>query len=345
MAAVTMMDIARKAKVSRPTVSMVLNGRANQVKISEKTKQLVLEVSKSLGYRRNEIARSMVTGRTNFIVFVGDLSSEYCSTVLKGVVEKAKARNFFVKIFSNADFDNFSDQLNSIIEQRPAGIIFRSVSKDDFTCISDLCRQYDIPFAIAGSSFPGSCGIRVYTADEEGAAMAVEHFAELGHKKIAHISGDRSHGYVELRRTGFLEKMSELSLTLPDNYLINDDNIDSIEQATATLLTSANRPTAIFCASDPVALVVIRAARSVGLKVPEELSVIGFANMYLTQLTDPPLTTVAEPFVALGRTVAGELINEIEDKKRLSFNKQVEQVLEVELIVRGSTGPVKTPVC
>ena len=128
MAAITMMDIARKAKVSRPTVSFVLNGRASQIKISDKTKQLVLETSKKLGYRRNEIARFMVTGKTNFIGFIGDLSFEYCAMVLKGVVEKAESLQYYVKIFSHLDPDCFEENLNTIIEQRPAGIIFRTLS-------------------------------------------------------------------------------------------------------------------------------------------------------------------------------------------------------------------------
>lgn len=341
MAAVTMMDIARKAKVSRPTVSLILNGRETQVRISESTRQRVLDVSKSLGYRRNEIARSMVTGKSNFIGFTGDISHEYCSMMLKGIVEKAEFRKYYVKIFSDPDPDKFETNVNTIIEQRPAGIIFRSLSKKNYEFISRECRLYEIPFAIAGSSFPGNCGIRVSTADDKGAAMAVKHLIKLGHKRIAHISGDRISGYVELRRAGFLAQMKKMQLDVPENYFIHSDKIEVIEKSAVDLLSTKNRPTAIFCASDHFAMVVIRAARRVGLSVPEDISVIGFANMNLSKLADPPLTTIAEPFIELGQTVADELINEIEKDDKISLSKQIEKELDVKLIIRDSTGPVK----
>lgn len=337
MAPVTMKDIAIEANVSRPTVSMVLNGKKDGIRISDATRKRVLLASQRLGYRRNEIARSMVMGRTNFIGFIGDITYEYSSETLAGVVESAESRGFYVKVFSNITADSFEEKIGKVIEQRPAGVIFRSLSETQYERVSELCFSHNTPFAVVGSSFPGPKGIRVTTDDEAGAISAVEHLVSLGHSRIAFVSADRASGYVESRRAGFFKGMECAGLSVPEEYVIHNEESDLIEGLILELLALKEPPSAIFCSSDYFAMLVKRAAGKTGLNVPKDLSVVGYGNLGFAKFADPPLTTVSEPYTEMGGVAAGILIDEIEKHVKPSFESQIERKLDVELVVRGST--------
>lgn len=342
MAAITMKKIASEAKVSRPTVSAVLNGRAESARISEKTTRKIIETAKRLGYRRNEIARAMVTGRSNFIGFVGDLSYEYASLVMKGAVERADALGYFVKVFTQRKGGEFESFLHRMIEQRPAGIIFRTLLAEEHDIVLKECLSHDIPFSIAGSSFHGCRGIRVLTDDEHGAKIAVDRLVALGHADIAHFSGKRGNGYVELRRSGFLKAMEAHGLSPRDEFIFHDDPLERLEIAACELFSSEDRPTAVFCASDYIAMVLLRAIRKVGLSVPEDVSVIGYSGMLAAELSDPPLTTISEPFVEMGNFASEMLIEEILGSERRSLDRRIDVVLDVSLKEGKSTAPVST---
>lgn len=135
--------------------------------------------------------------------------------------------------------------------------------------------------------------------------------------------------------------MKELGLEVLTNYLVNEEEIPNIEKATRKLLALRKRPTAIFCASDHYAMIVMRTARQMELTIPDDLSVVGYANLSFAKLADPPLTTISEPFDSMGQIVATELINEIDNKNKITFSQQLERILEVELIIRNSTAEKK----
>ncbi|OGV55975.1 MAG: hypothetical protein A2017_07870 [Lentisphaerae bacterium GWF2_44_16] len=335
---VTMKDIAKAAKVSRPTVSIVLNGRSTQIRISDETKKIVEETAERLGYRRNDIARSMVTGKTNCIGFVdSDIVSEYSSRILSGIIKECNEKNYFVKIFPYYEEVYFKDVVKRIIEQRPAGLICRSLSEEMLECLRKEAFNLGIPIAVTGSSFPHDWGIRIVTDDEDGASQATKHLIDLGHKHIAHVNFSWKRGFAELRKSGFLKTMASYSLKVTPNHIVLLKNINKAEELIGKLFDLPEIPTAIFCATDEIAAIAIRAARKKRLNVPDDISITGFADMKISRLTDPSLTTVSEPFDKIGKIAADELIKEIERPSKRYFSKAMEKKIDLKLIIRNST--------
>jgi len=339
---VTMKDIAREAKVSRPTVSMILNGRDSEVRISEETRKRVLETARVLDYRRNEIARSMVTGKTNFIGFMdAEITTEYTAKTLSGAVDEAEKHKYFMKIFPYHHKELFKGIVDSALEQRPAGIICRSLDEELLEYLHSECVRFDIPLVVIGSGFFHDWGIRVATDDLAGAELAVRHLIDLGHRRIAHVSLERGRGFVEARREGYIRAMSNAGLKTPDEYFMHEEKLDCIETRIGGLFSGKNSPSAIFCSSDSVAMVILRSLRKTGLSVPGDVSVVGYADLEMARLADPPLSTVTEPFKEVGRTAIKALISEIESKEKVSFCREIRIMLDVKLAARESSAPLK----
>lgn len=335
---ITMKDIAKAAKVSRPTVSLVLNGRETQVRISEETKKKVLEAAEALGYRRNEIARSMMTGKTNIIGFLDEsISPEYVARTLDGLVAAADSKKYFIKVFSYRQREHIEATVRRAVEQRPDGMICRSLPEEYLKHVLQECNALNIPVAIIGSSFPHTCGVRVSTNDRQGAELAVQHLIDLGHEKIGYLAGARGSEYVETRLAGFETALNKAGIEVNDRFVITEESPEEKDNALSDLFSSKDRPTAFFCASDIFAMICMRVARRFDLKVPEDLSIVGYADMEVAQLADPPLTTIAEPFEKVGDAVLSLLVQEIDSKQKLSFKKEISEELDVELVVRQST--------
>lgn len=337
---VTMKDIAKEANVSRPTVSLILNGHSDSLRISEETKTKVLEVAERLGYRRNEVVRSMIKGKTNFIGFIGEsIEQEYTGKILSEIITGAQKDNYFVKVFPYGASENLDETARRIIEQRPAGLICHSLPEENLKYIFNECKTFGCPIVIIGSNFPHNWGIRIAANDIQGAELAVNHLIELGHKKIAHVGNIRGRGYVEERRQGYLNALQQANIEIPESYMIQD-KAEHLDNKIGKLLSSKDRPTAIFCDSDHFAMIAMRQARKNGLRVPEDFSIVGYANFYSSKFTDPPLTSVAEPYEDIGRKALKYLINEINSTKKISFESEIDETVNVKLVMRKSTRQV-----
>ena len=176
--------------------------------------------------------------------------------------------------------------------------------------------------------------------------MAVGHLVELGHRRIAFIGGAERPDHSRVREEGYREAMRAEGLTIPDGYLEHGHwDWPATEAAAGRLMKLSPRPTAILCANDAVAMIATRTARRMGLRVPEDLSVVGFLNMRAAEWADPPLTTVAAPHVEIGRRAMQLLLADVkpDKRKRPSGQERSQQMLlPTELIVRQSTGPCAT---
>lgn len=336
---ITMKEIARLAGVSQPTVSVVLNNKSGTVRISDETRKLVVEAAKSLGYRRNAIARSMVTGKTNFIGYIDiDVSPEYAAKMLSGVIRECNGRNYFVKVFPYYDDMKFEEVINRIMEQRPAGLICRSLTERMLNYLKHEAFLLNIPIAVAGNSFPCDWGIRVVTEDEVGVFAAVNYLLELGHEHIALLNLDRGRAFTRFRKDSFLQAMHTAGIAVPNEYLVMMMNSDETELRVTELLKLPTPPTAIFCiAGDPIAALALRVIRKNRKRVPEDISVIGYADIDLASFVDPPLTSVREPFEEMGMVAARELLDEIARPNCPSFEQVHEIKIASQLIIRDST--------
>jgi LacI family transcriptional regulator len=340
---VTMADIAVRAGVSRATVSLVLNEKHAIVGIAEETRQRVLKAASELNYRPNEIARAMVTGRNPVVGFlVRESQREVPTRILAGALAEAEKRGYSVKVIrAEGEFDHRI--IERCAEMRLAGIIALYIYGEPLEYLHHEMARYATPVAVVDSSFPPSRGIRVISDDRDGARQVMEHLAGLGHRRIAFISGAPGSGAAAEREEGYRSALAALGIPTPADYLVHGNwNIPRIEEQTRFLLDHpAGRPTAVFCADDRTALIAARTARTAGFRVPEDLSLVGFADLEMAEYGDPPMTTVAQPFPEMGAAAVRHLLEWTEEhhRSRQSAAPPVEVSLPTRLVVRASTAP------
>lgn len=336
---VTMQDIADLAKVSRGTVSYVLNGKCEKAKISEATKHKVLEAADKLGYRRNAIAQSMKTGKTNVIGFIGGLGGEYVLDIIKGINNHIQNSDYLMKLMVPENGNDFKKVARQCVEQRLAGVICRALGEEELDILHQELEPHNIPIILVDNSFSHSWCPRVISDDEMGIGLAVRHLVELGHTRIGHLTVSDELGFVLLREKGFVSTMSECGLDVSDKNICR---VKNLLQTTPELHEALDKffsefePTAIVCASDPLAMKVLQWAYKRDIRIPDKLSVVGFANLHQTFSSSPALTTVEQPFEQMGKRAAEKLIEVIDDK-----SIQDDELLPVKLVVRESTKEVK----
>lgn len=327
---VTMQDVANLAKVSRGTVSSVLNGRYKKAKISKITRDKIFEVAAQLNYRRNALALSIKTGKTNVIGFIGGLYTSYCMEIIRGINNVALKNDYMVKLLPIDRAEDVKNAARLCVEQCLAGVICRSLNEESLENLRKELEPNNIPVVLVDSSFSHDWCSRVISDDFDGAKQATEYLLKLGHRRIMHLTNDLSCGFSKIRYDGFCAAMGEIetqNICIIDNVLELTKNI---RQAISEALLK-QRPTAVFCASDPIAMKLIIIASELGLKIPDDLSIIGYAGLELSAITNPPLTTIAQNFANMGKKASDILLSEIKEK---SIKQEVK--LPVELVIRNS---------
>lgn len=337
---VTMSDIAKKVGVSRPTVSFVLNGLEKEEKINPNTVRRIKNAAVKLGYRRNALARAMVTGKSFVLGFLaGDIESEFAGKILAGAIGEADRHQYLIKHLSAWRLAP-EQIINRCIEQRLAGIICHLRNEDVLDKLHGGLLSFGIPIGIVDSSFKHAWGIRVTSDDFRGAFLAIEHFYKLGHRRISYISSHPSHCFAENRKNGYIEAMGAFGLHVGDDMIAFGAEIDDIDGVVRKIFNGASaKPTALFCSNDYIAMVAKRALRAINLSVPDDVSIIGFADLRFTEYSDPPLTTIHQPAEEMGRLVTRKMIEEIKAGKIGGHDNPVEELVEVQLVVRESTAP------
>jgi LacI family transcriptional regulator len=336
---ITISDVAAKAGVSRATVSYVLNAQNTSIKISDATRNRVLETVAELGYRRNELARAMITGKNRMLGFwVMQSNREPVVRVLAGAMKEADDNDYFIKMlgFDNGALD--SRTIERCIEWRLAGIIAFHAPEDTMSHLLPQINETGIPFVMVDSQHPPMGCLNIEADHEGGMTAIVEHLVAQGHQRIAFLAGQQGEKDTisGAREKAYRSAMARLGLAQECQVEYGDWRADwsdwedgTTAAAAQRLLSAPRRPTAIACASDHMAMIVIRLATERGLQVPRHLSVTGFDDVTTATLYTPPLTTIAQPFEEIGRAAVRHLIS--------PANQQLSQVLPAQLIVRGST--------
>jgi LacI family transcriptional regulator, galactose operon repressor len=331
---VTIKDIAREVGVSHPTVSLVLNNKAKQSRISDKLSQKIFNSAKKLGYVRNEIARSMVTGKNEVIAFIsaemGD--SAYTGKIQEGVFEEASKRGYATYFF-HLTSTNQQEIIQKIRESKISGVIFHVACIDLLSAISQKINCLGIPFGTV--NLGNDSGIGVTTDDFQGAIDVVGHLTKLGHQRIAHLTIKKNSEFVTNRRNGYLEGMKRFANGTSSRVIESTSN--DYSDICKKLLTEPQevRPTAVFCFMDNVAMVLMRYAIQLNVKIPQELSLVGFGNSFVTEYAAIPLTSVSQPFKRMGSLTVEKIIDTIENPN--STEKNVDLKLKTKLVVRAST--------
>ena len=329
-------DVADLAGVSRTTVSFVLNN-VTGMRISDDTRQRVNEAARQLDYHPDATARRMVRGRTSIIGFVLRQTSDqafadhFLPQVLHGLSRAATAVGYHILVEPVAPDDN--SYLRLIRERHVDGIVLSGPRFDDEEL---LCTVADSSSIVLMGQLPDASLPFVDIDNVSGAVMATRHLIELGHRRIAFIS-NASPAYTASadRLTGYRQALAGAGIPIDDSLIRYGDFAPvSGETAMNDLLRLKPCPTAVFVASDTVAIGALRAIHSAGLNVPHDMALVGFDDAPHSEFIDPPLTTVRLPAFGLGWGAA-DLLTRLINKEVV---RQTALLLETELIVRKSCG-------
>lgn len=338
MRRVTSQDVARHAGVSRTTVSLVLNNVDAQ--ISEDTRQRVLDAAKQLNYYPNASARRLVQGRTRVIGFVEhhspyqSFADAFMAEVLRGLHAVAHHENYHVIFEPSSDDDSARDHCVQLVQERHVdGIVYSGPRFNDMAL--ERLAEANLPVVLQGY-LPGCPFPSVDIDNISSAKLATQHLIALGHTQIAMITnGPLKYTAATNRLEGFRMAMQEAGITINESWIRTGSfTPESGYQAMASILQDQSKPSAVFVASDVVAIGVIEAARRAGLRIPEELALVGFDDIPWAAYLNPPLTTIHVPAYALGWG-AGNLLIHALDQDSL---EQDHVFLNSELIIRRSCG-------
>lgn len=331
----TIQDVAREASVSTATVSRALS---NPDRVSESTRQRVDEAIRATGYTLNQAARSLRKRATRTIlVALPNIGNPFFSVILEAIEGEAVARDYNVLVANRRDgVDQDARLLDLFLSNRVDGMIMLdgAIDPSRFRRLSsDPAR---LPLVIACEGIPDSRLRTVKTDNELAAQRATEHLIELGHTKIAHITGPAGNVLTEERERGYHAALATAEIASRPEWIIPGDfRMSSGAAAAHTIAALGNGPTAVFSANDEMAIGLISELRLLGSECPRDISVVGFDDIMLAGRYSPPLTTMRQPREQLGRLAAETLFAILEGTAPPQMPDQV--VLESQLVVRGST--------
>ena len=298
--------------------------------------------ARQLGYRRNETARAMVTGKNRIIVYLlHDPSQEVTARILAGALREAEQHGYLIKLVGGEGPFNERD-IERCVELRPTGVMAVYSAPATAEYLQKELGRYRIPLVLLDSCFPIDGVSRVLTDDVDGMGQAVEHLYGLGHRRIAYLGGSLASSAATLREEGYRKAMAHLELPISEEDVAHGDwDIQKTQEATRQLLRrEENRPTALICADDKMALVASRTASRIGLRVPEDLSIVGFADLEMARYGNPPLTTISQPFADLGVTTVRSLLRLAHCREEREEPEISDIFLPNRLVVRESTAIV-----
>ena len=336
VAVVTIKDVAREAGVSVGTASQALRGSST---VREATRRRVLAVSTRLRYQPSALARGLVTRRTHTVgLLISDIANPFFIRVVRAVEDVAQENGYNV-ILCNTDEDSTKETqyLRVLMEKRVDGIILATTA-GSLQAVRDV-RWRRVPLVLFDRELPGLATDTVKVDSVLGGRLATEHLVGLGHRRIAIIHGPLVRSTGAERLQGYLLALKAAAIR-PERALMREGNFkpDSGRALAGQLLQLSPPPTAIFCTNNLMTVGALQTLGERGVRIPAEMSLVGYDDMEWWTLTHPPLTTVGQPVYDLGREAMRLLLTQI----GASGERQRPQrlILKPELIVRDSCGPL-----
>jgi LacI family transcriptional regulator len=336
--AVTLEQLAKVAGVSVSTVSRALNRSDHAV--NEETRKRILTLAKQMGYRPNLMARSLKTERSYTIGIITDnIVSPFSPLIIRGIQDHLKEYEYF-SVVINGDWNPEveTQAIHDLISRSIDGIIFVESWLREANPTLDLANKpYVFVHRLFGGVYPNSVGVD----ERNGARLAVEHLIKLGHRRIAYINGPRGWYAAEQRLLGYRETLAEHNIPFaPELVLEGDWEVQSGYPAARRFLELHERPTAIFAANDLMALGAIYAFQEAGLRVPDDVAVIGYDDRDIASISRPTITTVRMPCYEMGQASAKLLLGLLEKQREAVDSPEPSEPIKIQgqLIVRESCG-------
>jgi LacI family transcriptional regulator len=339
----TSTDVAREAGVSQSTVSLVLNGKASAIGISEETRKRVLAAASELGYWPDPSAQALRRGRSNILGFIPrtgralSLEQPVPFLLQAHCVRAATRRGFHVV---EIEGDPTGNELIQLLKRHHVdGVLFHT--PQTATEVQQVVN-HGWPVVQLMVPRPDAHTAAVYVDSRNGIHAAIDHLVALGHRQIAYVGFETPHLIQRHRQEHFDQALSANQIGLSSEYqrIAREGSVISDAQnLTYELLALVERPTAIFAASDQLALGVMRALYEADIRVPDAISVVSFDDLFAPYLS-PPLTSVAQPLQEVAERAIELLIDGIESDVATTDLAPVQVALPAPLVVRSSTGPI-----
>lgn len=330
----TLAEVAGAAGVSVATVSKVLNERAD---VSPETRRRVQQHLRDSSYRlAGSEARRRGQASRLIEVVLPEVQNPYVITVLAGITSTARLEGFEVVIGPQIEADLADLDPHALVASGRAGAIF--LTMDASSEQLEVLEGAGMPVVVVDPLRVGSTtSISVGATNFTGGVTATEHLLSLGHRRIAHAGGHESYDCSQARLAGYSSALRQSGTPFDESLVTHCAfTYDAGRGAGQTLLDRDDRPTAIFAASDEIALGIMEEARRRAIRVPEDLSMVGFDDTFLATRSAPPLTTVAQPLVKMGRVAVRSIAQLINND--LVSTRHIE--LATHLVVRDSTAPL-----
>jgi LacI family transcriptional regulator len=327
----TIMDVAKRAYVSKSTVSHVINGTRT---VEEETKQRVLDAIRELGYRPNKVARSLTTKRTGTIgMIVSDASNQFFGELLRGVEDILRPANYALMLCNTDEaLEREEHYLNLLVGQRVEGIIAAATSQN-WSALA-LAEASRTPIVFVDRRFDGLPGPYVGADNVGGAYKGASHLISSGYREIGILAGFQRLSTMRERLDGFQLALAEANIPLPQEWVVPSSNL-SVEVGRSTcrqILSLRPRPRALFVNNNLLALGALLEIKAMGLRCPQDIALVGFDDHPWAAVCDPPLTVVSQPVRATGQTAARTLCALLEGE---SVESECVE-LECDLVLRQS---------
>jgi len=331
--AATVTDVARLAGVSTATVTRTLAGYAH---VTARTRERVMKAVDTLGYAPNQNARSLRTLRTQrLIVTVPDISNIFFSSIILGAEAAAQAAGYTILLGDVSLASDSGDKYGQMLHRKEAdGLIFLGHTLPP--SLRSLIARDPLAPVVNGCEFSPSLGVSsVHIDNAAAAAEAMDHLYELGHRRVGVIMGAPENPINRDRLAGVRSSAEAHGLSAALRIRDGDFSVESGARLAQELLGDSERPTALFCFSDDLAIGALHTVRETGLSCPGDISVAGFDDIRVSAFIDPPLTTVRQPMRDIGGKAVRLLLDIIEGRATSLINL----TLPHELVLRASTGP------
>ena len=331
---VTIKDLARILKVSPSTVSRALQDHPD---ISNETKIQVNDLAKKLHYQPNTIALSLKQHRSHSIgVIIPEIVHYFFSQVISGIEDVAYRAGYTVIICQSSEkYDRETDNVKTLLSHQVEGILV-SVSKEtsDFSHLTDIL-DYGIPLVFFDRAAPGIAADQVVNDDLEAAYLATRHLIEQGRKRIAHFAGPQNLIIGKERKEGYLKALSEAGINAIPGYCTETDTFEKAFSEVIRMKNSGTVPDAIFCNNDLTAIGALKSLLKLGIRIPEEVAVVGFSDGIFSEITEPQLSSVDQHGYEMG-TIATQMLLKRIQAGETSFPFE-RKILKADLVVRESS--------
>lgn len=347
MKRITVYDIAKEAKVSVATVSRVIN---NTAPVRQTTKDRILALIEKHQFQPNALARSLFKKETGMLgVIIPDITNPFFPTLLAGLDKQARRHGYTIflcdTVSTEGDYEEQykreSEYLNLLMEKRVDGIVWIggriNLAQPNEALVKEIVAvSKQVPLLLVNGEVPGADVQRVYVNEKEGAKLATQYLIHLGHRDIAFVGGYCYMSNTLQRQQGFHQAMRDNGLQPREEWMLNGDfSVESGKQYFNRLLSLSELPTAIFCANDLIAIGVMKAAYKAGIRVPEDLSLVGFDDIPYATNSIPELTSVSLKCYEVGRIAADQICGMMNGGQ---VSKSI--MVQPELAIRESAAPL-----